>query len=296
MYAGVRVLPCLRLWIGLRTSLELQGIGVEIISGNLASATPCEQKRHRVEMKRAVAVLIVSLTVGLSAKPALAETLKCAAAEWRPWQIVDNGQLKGITPDILHELGKRTGTTMNIRWMPHKRVMIAFEKGIIDMEPTVNPAWRETSRTVSVYTNPFYTTRDIILIRKELRFQASSVRDFYGMTLGCGLGYYYPEGFQKAFEEGHIFREDNPVSEKNLAKLLLKRIDGIIVDMIQARYIMKKRGIDPGEFFRAYAFKPSQLCMRLHHNRKDLLPILNHALESMQADGTIDRLVARHVY
>ena len=117
------------------------------------------------------------------------------------------------------------------------------------------------------------------------------MRDFYGLKLGCGLGYHYPEGFEEAFAVGHIHREDNPVSETNLRKLALKRLDGIIVDKIQVRYMMKRVGLDPADFSTAYVFKPSPLCMRLHPNRKDLLPVLNAALKGMQADGSIDRIV-----
>jgi len=254
------------------------------------------QAPQRGNMKRLAALIIVGTVLGGWAACATAETMRVAAAEWRPWQIVENDQLIGITPAILHELEKRTGIKMDVQWMPHKRVMRAFEKGMIDMEPTVNPAWREASRVISVYTSPFYTTMDIILVPKERSIQGDAVQDFYGMTLGCGLGYYYPEGFQEAFENGDIQREDNPVSEKNLIKLSLNRIDGIIVDKIQARYTMKKLGIDPSDFSTAYAFKPSELCMRIHLNREDLLPVLNFALGGMQADGTIDRFVSRYVH
>ena len=142
---------------------------------------------------------------------------------------------------------------------------------------------------------PFYSTGDIILVRKESGIQGTAASAFHGLKLGCGLGYYYPEGFQEAFDRGDIIREDNPVSEANIKKLVLQRIDGIIVDKIQARYIMKKVGLDPADFSTAYAFKSSHLCLRLRHNHSDLLPVLNAALKSMQTDGSIDRIVADYL-
>jgi len=226
---------------------------------------------------------------------AAAQTLRSAAAEWQPWQMVENGHLKGITPDILSELAKRTGLTIDIQWLPHKRVMAAFKKGTIDMEPTVNPAWRESSSEPSVYTQPFFVTRDIILVNKASGIRGTSVEDFYGLKVGCGLGYYYPEGFQEAFNRKDILREDNPVSETNLKKLALLRLDGIIVDKIQARYILKKAHLNPADFATAYAFNPSELSMRLRYSHRDLLPALNTALGGMQADGTIDRIVKRYL-
>jgi polar amino acid transport system substrate-binding protein len=241
-------------------------------------------------MKR-LSLLIAGMMTVFWLNAAAAQTLNVGSAEWRPWQIVENGHLIGITPDLLQEIARRAGLEMKLRWLPHKRVMIAFENGTIDMEPTVNPVWRETCRVKSVYTQPFYFTGDIVLVRKENGIKGTDVTAFHGMTLGCGLGYYYPEGFQKAFDAGDILREDNPVPETNLKKLALKRLDGIIVDKIQARYIIRKVGLNPDRFSTAYAFKPSQLCMRLHPSREDLLPILNAVLVQMQTDGTIDRIV-----
>ena len=245
--------------------------------------------------KQVLFAIIVGAFVGWWQGEASTQSLNLGTAEWRPWQVVEDGHLTGITPGILQELSKRTGCAMNVRPFPHKRMMAAFEKGGIDMEPTVNPSWRDCQSHISVYTIPFYTTGDIVLVRKKNAIHATSVRDFYGMNLGCGLGYYYPEGFQEAFNRGDIHREDNPVSEKNLQKLALERLDGIIVDKVQARYLLKKANLDPADFVTAYRFKPSKLSLRLHRSRQAFLPALNKAIEEMIADGTIDRIVAKYV-
>lgn len=247
-------------------------------------------------MKRIAYLIIISSVLMVCRLNAVsANTLNIATCNWQPWQIVEDGRLKGITIDILQELAMRTGYTMKIRPLPQKRMMFEFETGKIDMEPAVSPFWRELHKDISVYTTPYYTTGDVILVRKESGIKGSSVQAFRGLTLGCGLGYYYPEGFQEAFVKGDIRREDNPVSDKNLLKLAYKRIDGIIVDKIQARYILKKNSLHPDDFAIAYEFKPSELSLRLHRNRQDLLPILNNALERMKADGIINRIVASYL-
>jgi hypothetical protein len=57
-----------------------------------------------------------------------------------------DGRVTGITPDIHRELAKRTGSAMEIMPLPRKRIMAEFETGVIDMEPSVNPVWRESRR------------------------------------------------------------------------------------------------------------------------------------------------------
>jgi len=242
-------------------------------------------------MNRTITILLLAVILMSFQGVSAAQTLIIGTADWKPWQIVEDGQLAGITAEILQEISRRTGTKMDVKTLPHKRLMSEFARQKIDMEPTVSPSWREGQSDISVYTRPYYETSDVILVRKESDIAGTTAHDFKGMSLGCGLGYYYPEGFQAAFESGVIIRDDNPVSEFNIMKLAQKRLDGIIVDKIQADYMVRVFKLNAEDFRIAYVFRPSTLSLRLHKNKQDLLPILNKALESMQADGTIERIV-----
>lgn len=224
----------------------------------------------------------------------VAQTLIIGTPEWKPWQITNGEHPTGITIDILQELAKRTGYTMDIKPLPHKRMLIEFKMGQITAEPSVNPLWREDQQDISVYTAPYCTTRDIILVRKESGIKGTSVQDFKGLSLGCGLGYYYPEGFQEAFARGEIIREDTPMGEKNLMKLALKRIDGAIFDKIQAKYMFNVSRMNPDDFEISYEFQPSHLSLRLHKSKRNLLPTLDEAITHMKADGTVERVISKY--
>jgi polar amino acid transport system substrate-binding protein len=243
---------------------------------------------------RWIQVLIGVAVLLLCVHATAAEKLIIGTTEWWPWQIREESKFTGITPEMLEELSKRTGIAMPIRHLPQKRMLQMFATQEIDMEPTVSRAWREGQSGISVYTIPFYITGDIILVRKGSGIRGSSVSDFTGLSIGCGLGYFYPEGFQEAFERGDILRQDNPHSEKNILKLASGWIDGAIVERVQARYILQRGKLDPRSFEVAFAFQPSKLSLRLHKNRQDLLPVLNRALETMISDGTIKNIIARY--
>jgi ABC-type amino acid transport substrate-binding protein len=246
-------------------------------------------------MKWIINILLLAVILVPFQGVSAAQTLVIGTADWKPWQIVEEGSLVGITSEILQELSRRTGYKMDVKTLPHKRLMLEFERQQIDMEPTVSQSWREEQRDISVYTRPYYETSDVILVRKGSGIAGTVAQDFKGMSLGCGLGYYYPEGFQAAFESGMIIRDDNPVSEFNILKLAQERLDGIIVDRIQAGYMIKVFKLNAEDFEIAYVFRPSKLSLRLHKNKQDLLPMLNRALESMKADGTIKRIVTRYL-
>lgn len=223
---------------------------------------------------------------------AQAQTLIVGTAEWRPWQIFERDRMTGITAEILDQLARRTGITLKVVQLPHRRLMAEFKAQRIDLEPTVDAAWREDQRAISVYTQPFFATRDILLVRQESGIKGDGASDFRGLVIGCGLGYYYPEGFQAAFDNGEIHRDNNPTAENNLKKLLHRRIDGAILDNLQAAYLLDAFRIDANRFTIAYRFQPSELSLRLQKRHRVLLPVLNKAIAGMIADGTVDRIVA----
>jgi ABC-type amino acid transport substrate-binding protein len=238
-----------------------------------------------------IGVLVACCTVGVT----LAQTLIVGIPEWKPWQITNGEHPRGITIDILKELAERTGYALDIKPLPHKRMLVEFKTGQITAEPSVDPLWRQDQQDISVYTAPYCTTCDIILVRKGSGIKGTSVMDFKGLSIGCGLGYYYPEGFQEAFARGEINREDTPMGEKNLMKLALNRIDGAILDKIQANYMFNVSGMNPDDFEISYEFQPSKLSLRLHKSKRNLLPTLDEAIARMKADGRVARIVSEYI-
>lgn len=143
-------------------------------------------------MNRTIAILLLAATlVSFHGVPA-AQTLVIGTADWKPWQIVKEGQVTGITPEILEVLSRRTGYKMDIIALPHRRLMREFELQLIDMEPTVSPSWREEQHDISVYTKPYYETSDVILVRKGSGIAGTTVQDFKGRSLGVRIGLLLP--------------------------------------------------------------------------------------------------------
>ena len=101
-------------------------------------------------MNRTITILLLTAALLSFPRVSAAETLVIGTADWKPWQIVQEGQLTGITPEILQELSRRTGYEMDIKILPQRRLMREFERQQIDMEPAVSPSWREKQRDISV--------------------------------------------------------------------------------------------------------------------------------------------------
>lgn len=234
---------------------------------------------------------LFTLPVGIKA-----ETLNAGLEPWIPWIIKENGQYSGIVVEIAEEAFRRTGHTCEMVDIPVKRRDLLEWGRSIQVEPGCDKRWRVRQRDVSAYTAPYLKTRNVIVTRKGYYPVTDSLSTFYGTTVGANAGYFYTDGLNSFFEKGLIKRDDCGPGHLLISKLVKKRFHAIVADTIEWKYWMTLLGQDPSDFEESYSFSHSNdLRIRLHKDKAYLIPPLNQALESMQADGTIDAIVNQYL-
>lgn len=228
--------------------------------------------------------------------PADAQQLRVGTYEWPPYTTGPETGLRGIAVDIYAALGVKTGLDFQLSYLPLKRLLLGFRAKTLDTECLVNAAWREDYNDISVYSNSIMETANIVLMKKEHALSARSVADFAGKKMGCNLGYFYTDGFQEAFENRTIRRE-NAISAKSLLLMLdSDRLDAVILDQYEARYTLRELNLNPENFTVAYTFvTKSLLCIRLHTDKKELLPRLNEGIRALKADGTVNKILQAYI-
>lgn len=216
---------------------------------------------------------------------------------WAPWQIEGQGNEPptGIVVDVMAALSRISGIDILIDMTPQKRMLENFAARSIDAEAASNPAWRVDYEAISVYTAPYCSTIDVMLMPAGSGFQPTGLQDFHGMRMGCVLGYYYPLGLQEEMESGAILRDDAPANENNLQKLVAGRVDVIIIEKVVGLYLIKQLGIAPDALEIVYEHSHADLSMRLHKDRADLLPTLNTAIETLIAENTVHTIINQYI-
>lgn len=235
-------------------------------------------------------VLVCSLSTLSSA-----ETLRVGGIDMPPWSMEEGEIGTGINIDVFREAARRSGYDTTYKVFPFKRKLVIFRDTRIDIDPGTNPKWRGDDKEISVYSIPFYESVNVVLVRKGSRTNVETIQDFKGMNLGCLLGYYYTDGFQDAFDNGYILRDDTNSHLSNIKKLQTKRVDGIIIDKETGLYLIKQLGLTIKDFDIAYVFETtSVLYIRVHKQKEHILPALNTALEEMKTDNTIQNIVKKY--
>lgn len=239
-------------------------------------------------------VLIAGLVLAGWSGASHAETLTLGGYEKIPYMMKDGAQ-PGFCVEIFRETAKRAGLDTKYILLPTKRMLADFRNRVIDAEPCCSPTWRQADEAISIYSEPFYHTENVVFVRKESGIKAEKVEDLQGKRLGCGLGYFYTDGFQEAFEQGMIVRDDVSNTEMNVRKLAARRIDGMIADRTEGWYLIKQQGLKSEDFDIAYVFQAkSALSIRIHKEQEPFMVKLNEALTTMKADGTLEALIKKY--
>lgn len=196
----------------------------------------------------------------------------------------------GIYELILAEVAKITGDRYVPVFLPQKRKFKMFEANDVDVEPGVNPDWRENQKSVSLYSIPFAESEDVLLYHAEDGRPFGDVKDLDGRILGCVVGFAYPDIAAK-LKSGKIKRDDSKDREMMIQKLLKRRVDAIILPRPVAEYWQKLHDKEKRLKFGA-TVSSRAIMFRFHVKKQHLLPAFDKALKQVIDKGRVKEIYA----
>jgi polar amino acid transport system substrate-binding protein len=239
--------------------------------------------------------VVFGLALSLASSLCLAseKTLNIVADNYPPYYGEDlpNG---GVLTEIIVEAFRRTGYELKIKWVPWKRAVEGAKAGKYDGIYTL--WYREERKAWFAYSDPippasetgFYKSR-----KEDISFQ--NFEDLKAYTIGVGRGYVRPPGFDEASLTTSLAKDD----EENLSKLHKGRVDLALTDRIVAKYIIDTKIPDAAP---ELEWLPPALHVETNHfaisrraehfNTK--LADFNRGLREIEADGTLETIIAEH--
>ncbi len=221
------------------------------------------------------------------------KTLNIVADNYPPYYGEDLPK-GGVLTEIIVEAFRRTGYELKIKWVPWKRAVEGAKAGKYDGIYTL--WYREERKAWFVYSDPippasetgFYKTRE-----KDISFE--TFEDLKPYTIGVGRGYVRPPGFDEASLTTSLAKDD----EENLRKLHKGRVDLALTDRIVAKHIIDTRIPDAAPDLE---WLPPALHVETNHfavsrktaNFTTKLADFNRGLREIEADGTLERIIAGH--
>ncbi|WP_455475541.1 transporter substrate-binding domain-containing protein [Bartonella sp. B17] len=244
-------------------------------------------------MKLLAAALITIATLFIQL--ADAKTLKIASeGSYPPFSYIDsNNELHGFDIDICYALCKKmnvecTITLQDFDGLIPGLITKKYDAIIASLAPTP-----ERLQKID-FTNAYYHTALAVIVTKDSGIKEISAKAFKGKNLGV-----QSNTTQAAYAEDHYAPEGvniklYPTTIEVSRDLLSHRLDGIILDQMQALNWLETEGKDCCQLLGTLQETKSPIAIGIRQNDNDLKNRLNEAIKEIRSDKTYDKIMKKY--
>ncbi|NHZ83903.1 ABC transporter substrate-binding protein [Massilia sp. CCM 8695] len=231
----------------------------------------------------------------LLAKPTVAEVVTVyTSAGFAPLMLGDG---RGMYPDLIGYLNQRKlgKLTFRLQYMPRKRLQVKLEDGSIDgMVIGMMPEWfDDVEQKKYLWSASFASDRHALVSLAAKPVSPDTPAGLVGASVGLTLGYHYP-GIDGWLASSRMLRSEGASDEKNLEKLLLGRLDCVIVAESMARYFIRAHAMSSRLHVAILASPPTERRMLAPHNYAAAFGQIAPVLKKLKDDPAWQRIVATY--
>lgn len=144
-----------------------------------------------------------------------------------PYVFMKDGELTGISIDIIRELARRGGFQVEFHPCPWARVLLRLEQGVGD---GAFSAYKNKEREVfCLYTGVIHYDELRVAVRADKRFEFTGLESLYGKVVGKGRGVFVSKAFDEAAAAGKFtLMQTDDMKMLNIKQLHEGRLDAVI--------------------------------------------------------------------
>lgn len=225
--------------------------------------------------------------------PAQAITVYTSAS-FAPLMLADG---RGMYPDLIAYLNQRKLGTLrfSLHYMPRKRLQVKLEDGSLDgMVIGMMPEWfDDVDQNKYLWSAPFASDRYALVSLAARPVGPDAPASLAGASVGVTLGYQY-SGIDAWIARARMVRSEGSSDEKNLEKLLLGRVDCVIVAESMARYFMRAHGMTHKLHLATLASAPTERRMLAPRSHAAAFEKIAPVLKKLKDDPAWQRIVATY--
>lgn len=248
--------------------------------------------QRRPLLRGSAALLSTALWPTRSLRAQEGSTVRLGIGEWPPY-FGQGLRQHGVFAHLVTEAFRREGLQVEYQLMPWKRALSLVESGALHGSP--GWAFSEERARLFHYSAPVIISRDVLFYARERPLNVRGLADLEGRQIGATTGYHYGTQIEQLEQQGRLRLDRAPSDELSLRKLLLGRLDGVLMnrevglELLRSRFSAQERaGIEHSE--RALSEKPSHMLMsRALPEVPALLQAFNRGLAKLQREGLAKR-------
>ena len=179
--------------------------------------------------------------------PGWAETVNVYTNATFPPLVID--AKLGLYPELVEYLNGQKDTDLEfvLETLPRKRLQALLEGGNLDgIIIGMMPQWfDDPDQTRYLWTEPFFYDSFVLVSDTRNPVFFSQTDTMGRLKIGVTFGYVYP-GIDEWLSRHKFVRDEAPTEERNLDKLMLGRVDAVIVAESVLRYYTKTHRMSAG--------------------------------------------------
>jgi polar amino acid transport system substrate-binding protein len=243
-------------------------------------------------MKSIYSTLIILACVLGFAPPATAGNFSIMTEEYPPFNYTENGQLTGLSFDVMVEVLKRVGHPNNIKvqsWSRAYNLILAKDNRILfSMTRT------DQREPLFKWVGPIAANKWVFFAKKGSNITLNSLDDARKVKK---IGTYKDDAAELFLKENGFTNIDSVIDDlANVKKLVAGRVDLWIVGYLQGLHKARTAVGDSAVLEKVFDVKDTQLYIAFSKSTPDaVIAKWQTALDGIKKDGTYDRILKKYM-
>ncbi|NVJ65807.1 MAG: amino acid ABC transporter substrate-binding protein [Gammaproteobacteria bacterium] len=163
----------------------------------------------------------------------------------KPYQFFENKKMRGIDVDILAMAASQAGCDLAYVEKSWSELLEDVEAGKVDVLAGATPT--SERKKFADFSTPYRKESFVLFVPTNSSFNGDDLGQFlsFGNKIGVSDGYFYGDlvdGFMNHAQYSRSF-VGSPTNEASFYNVEYGRVDGVLVDPVEGRYIIKRKGL-----------------------------------------------------
>lgn len=209
--------------------------------------------------------------------------------DYPPYEFLDSDTEKpaGLDIDLVTEIAQRLDKDLIIEDKPFSSLILGLLTHDVDLVASgISPTERR-AKLVS-FSDLYLTAMPFVVVTKSAQLQPSSMQDLKNKVVGVNTGYVTDLYMTKEYPDIALVKLDSP------ADCFMALQTGVIDAFVTSPHTVKiflENISNPADFFMMQLPGTGEICaFAVAKNNEELLKQINQALETMRADGTLEKI------
>ena len=217
--------------------------------------------------------------------------------EYPPYAVQVETSAQGLSADLVREAFARMGRGVSIEFYPLNRGLKLLEAGEVSGFFTIKKTPERMAKLVFP-RKPLIRQDYVFFVRKGSRFRFNgSFADLAGATIGVVMSTSYGQRFDEALARGEFAKLEAAISYESIFRMLVGgRVDAVVCSRLVGLEFVRRTGGSGLVEISGPAVETTLSYLAFTTKKTDaaLAPAFDKAMEAMERDGTLNRILERH--